>query len=100
MFYNKNQILGVYDELMQFYNMLDQYKLNFMMDRKIFLVLNGGGQWIRDFKNGLCIMEKICFNIIGFIQLVYVVKMMVFDDFDGFNDCQLFICLKERDVDY
>ena len=35
-----------------------------------------------------------------FIQPVYVVKMMALDDFDGFNDRQLFICPKERDVDY
>ena len=100
MFHNKNQILGAYDELTQFYNMLDQYKSNSTMDRKTLLALNGGGQWTRDFKNGSCTMEKTCLNITGFIQPAYVVKMMALDDFDGFNDRQLFICPKERDVDY
>lgn len=97
---NRNQILGTYDELTQFYNMLDQYKSNSTMDRKTLLALNGGGQWTRDFKNGSCTMENTCFNITGFIQPAYVVKMMALDDFDGFNDRQLFICPKERDVDY
>ena len=97
---NRNQILGAYDELTQFYNMLDQYKTNSTMDRKTLLALNGGGQWTRDFKNGSCTMENTCFNITGFIQPAYVVKMMALDDFDGFNDRQLFICPKERDVDY
>lgn len=97
---NRNQILGAYDELTQFYNMLDQYKSNSTMDRKTLLALNGGGQWTRDFKNGSCTMENTCFNITGFIQPAYVVKMMALDDFDGFNDRQLFICPKERDVDY
>ena len=44
--------------------------------------------------------EKNMLNITGFIQPVYIVKMMALDDFDGFNDQQLFICPKERDVDY
>lgn len=97
---NRNQILGAYDELTQFYNMLDQYKSNSTTDRKTLLALNGGGQWTRDFKNGSSTMENTCFNITGFIQPAYVVKMMALDDFDGFNDRQLFICPKERDVDY
>ena len=80
MFHNKNQILGAYDELTQFYNMLDQYKSNSTMDRKTLLALNGGGQWTRDFKNGSCTMEKTCLNITGFIQPAYVVKMMALND--------------------
>lgn len=100
MFHNKNQILGAYDELTQFYDMLDQYKSNSKMDRKTLLAVNGGGEWTRDFENGSCTMEKTCLNITSFIQPVYVVKMMALDDFDGFNDRLLFICPEERDVDY
>lgn len=100
MFNNGKQILGAYDELTQFYNMLDQCKSNSTMDRKTLLALNGGGQWTREFKNGSCTMERTCLNITGFIQPAYVVKMMALDDFDGFNDQQLFICPKEKNVDY
>lgn len=38
-------------------------------------------------------------KITGFIQPACVVMMMTLDDFDGFNDRQLFICPKERHVD-
>jgi hypothetical protein len=44
-------------------------------------------------------MENTCLNITGFIQPAYVVKMLSQDDYDGFNDRQLYVCPKERDVD-
>ena len=47
---NNNKVLRAYDELTQFYNMLDNYKTNSTMDRKTLLALNGGAQWTRDFK--------------------------------------------------
>ena len=97
---NNNQILGAYDELTQFYNMLDHYKSNSTMDRKTLLALNGGAAWTRDFKNGSATMDTTCLNITGFIQPAYVVKLLAQDDFDGFNDRQLYVCPAERDVDY
>ena len=39
-------------------------------------------------------------NITGFIQPAYVVKMLSQDDYDGYNDRQLYVCPEERDVDY
>ena len=97
---NNNKVLGAYDELTQFYNMLDHYKTNSTMDRKTPLALNGGAQWTRDFKNGSATMDSTCLNITGFIQPAYVVKLLSQDDFDGFNDRQLYVCPAERDVDY
>lgn len=97
---NNNQILGAYDELTQFYNMLDHYKTNSTMDRKTLLALNGGAAWTRDFKNGSATMDNTYLNITGFIQPAYVVKLLAQDDFDGFNDRQLYVCPAERDVDY
>lgn len=83
---NDNKVLGAYDELTQFYNMLDHYKTNSTMDRKALLALNGGAQWTRDFKNGSATMDSTCLNITGFIQPAYVVKLLSQDDFDGFNE--------------
>jgi len=97
---NNNKVLGAYDELTQFYNMLDHYKTNSTLDRKTLLALNGGAQWTRDFKNGSATMDSTCLNITGFIQPAYVVKLLSQDDFDGFNDRQLYVCPVERDVDY
>ena len=97
---NNNKVLGVYDELTQFYNMLDHYKTNSMLDRKTLLALNGGAQWTWDFKNGSATMDSTCLNITGFIQPAYVVKLLSQDDFDGFNDRQLYVCPVERDVNY
>ena len=97
---NDNKVLGAYDELTQFYNMLDHYKTNSTMDRKTLLALNGGAQWTRDFKNGSATMDSTCLNITGFIQPAYVVKLLSQDDFDGFNDRQLYVCPAESDVDY
>ena len=79
--------------------MRDQDKSNSMMERKTLLALNGGVKWTMDFKNGSCTMEKKCLNIKGFILPAYVV-MMALNDFDGFNNQQIFIRLKERDVEY
>jgi len=45
-------------------------------------------------------MHSTCLNITGFIQPAYVVKLLTQDDFDGFNDRQLYVCPAERDVDY
>ena len=81
---NNNKVLGAYDELTQFYNMLDHYKSNSTLDRKTLLALNGGAQWTRDFKNGSATMDSTCLNITGFIQPAYVVKLLSQDDFDGF----------------
>lgn len=97
---NNNQILGVYDELTQFYNMVDIYKSNSTMDRKTLLALNGGGAWTRDYKNGSATMDNTCLNITGFIQPAYVVKLLAQDDFDDFNDRLLYVCPAERDLDY
>ena len=97
---NNNKVLGAYDELTQFYNMLDHYKTNSTVDRKTLLALKGGVQWTRDFKNGSATMDSTCLNIIGFIQPAHVVKLLAQDDFDGFNDRQLYVCPAERDVDY
>ena len=97
---SNNKVLGAYDELTQFYNMLDHYKTNSTMDRKTLLALNGEAQWTRDFKNGSATMDSTCLNITGFIQPAYVVKLLAQDDFDGFNDRQLYVCPAERDVDY
>ena len=83
---NNNKVLGAYDKLTQFYNMLDHYKSNSTLDRKTLLALNGGAQWTRDFKNGSATMDSTCLNITGFIQPAYVVKLLSQDDFDGFND--------------
>ena len=80
--------------------MLDYYKTNSTMDRKTLLALNGGAQWTRDFKNSSATMDSTCLNITGFIQPAYVVKLLSQDDFDGFNDRQLYVCPAERDVDY
>ena len=65
---NNNKVLGAYDQLTQFYNMLDHDKTNSTMDRKTLLALNGGAQWTRDFKNGSATMDSTCPNITGFIQ--------------------------------
>lgn len=97
---NNNQILGVYDELTQFYNMVDIYKSNSTMDRKTLLALNGGGAWTRDYKNGSATMDNTCLNITGFIQPAYVVKLLAQDDFDDFNDRLLYVCPAECDLDY
>ena len=64
---NNNKVLGAYDELTQFYNMLDHDKSNYTMARKTLLSLNGGGQWTRDFKNGSATMDATCLNITGFL---------------------------------
>ena len=45
-------------------------------------------------------MDSTCLNVTGFIQPVYVVKLLSQDDFDGFNGRQLYVCPAERDVDY
>ena len=45
-------------------------------------------------------VELQCPKITGFIQPAYVVKLLSQDDFDGFNDRQLYVCPVERDVDY
>ena len=97
---NDNKILGAYDELTQFYNMLDHYKANSTMVRKTLLALNGGGQWTKDFKNWSATMNTTCLNITGFIQPAYVVKILAQDDFSGFNNRQLYVCPAERAVDY
>jgi hypothetical protein len=34
------------------------------------------------------------------LRTLYVVKMLPQDDYDGFNDRQLYVCPKERDVNY
>ena len=73
---NDNKFLGAYDELTQFYNMLDHYKTNSTMDRKTLLALNGGTQWTRDFKNGTATMDSTCLNITGLIQPAYVVHFV------------------------
>lgn len=70
------------------------------MDRKTLLALNGGAQWTRDFKNGSAITDFTCLTITVFIQPAYVVKLLAQDDFDGFNDWQLYVCLPECYVDY
>ena len=36
-------------------------------------------------------MDSTCLNITGFIQPAYVVKLLSQDDFDGFNDRQLYV---------
>ena len=82
---NNNKVLSAYDELTQFYNMLDQYKTNSTMGRKTLLALNGGAQWTRDFKNGSVTMDSTCLSQ---------------DDFDGFNDRPLYVCPAERNIDY
>ena len=45
-------------------------------------------------------MDSPCLNITSFIQPAYVVKLQAQDDFDGFNNRQLYVCPAERDVDY
>ena len=86
---NNNKVLGAYDELTQFYNMLDHYKSNSTLDRKTLLALNGGAQWTRDFKNGSATMDSTCLNITGFIQPAYVVKLLSQDrgGMKVFPDC-------------
>ena len=75
---------SAYDELTQFYNMLDHYKTNSTMGRKTLLALNGGVQWTRDFKNGSVTMDSTCLSQ---------------DDFDCFNDQPLYVCPAERNID-
>ena len=82
-------------------------KTNSSLDRKTLLALNGGAQWTRDFKpllNGLSRgfpdINQICLNITGFIQPAYIVKLLSQDDYDDFNDQQLYVCPAEHDVDY
>ena len=82
---NNNKVLSAYDELTQFYNMLDQYKTNSTMGRKTLLALNGGAQWTRDFKNGSVTMNSTCLS---------------HDDFDAFNDQLLYVRPLERNIDY
>ena len=82
---NSNKVLGAYDELTQFYNMLDHDNTNSTLDRKTLFALNGGTQWTRDFKNGSATMDSTCL-----IQPAYAVKLLSQDDFDGFNDRQLY----------
>ena len=70
------------------------------MHRKTLITLNSGSSWSRNYRNyGACAsMTKTAFNISGFIQPAFVVKMLLSDDADGFNDHQLFAFPPQRDI--
>lgn len=45
-------------------------------------------------------MNNTNFNIAGFIQPYYIMELLHRDDYDGFNDRQLFDVLQEIEVNY
>ena len=82
-----------------FYGQLDLFKhMGSTIDRKTLLTLNGGGSWLRNFKNYSATVEKTAFNITGFIQPAFVHQMLHSSDHDGMNDRQLFDFPPEHDV--
>lgn len=92
---NNGTVLGFFDELTLLYETIQHSKGKSSVDRKIFLTLNGGDSWERDFLTGSSVIQKTCLNIVGFIQPKYVVNLLANDDADGFNDRQLFTCPPE-----
>lgn len=101
---NKNQILALYDEMSVMYSQLDAYKHSgSRLDRSTLLDLYNGGSWSRNFKNkdnSTIKMQQTCFNMCGFIQPSFVVKMLESTDPDAFNDRQFFICPEEVEYKY
>ena len=96
---NNSQILGMYDEMSVMYGQLDAYKHSgSRLDRSTLLDLYNGGSWSRNFKNKdhtAIKMQETSFNMCGFIQPSFIVKMMESSDPDAFNDRQFFICPEE-----
>lgn len=93
---NNGNVLGFFDEMTLLYDTIQHSKGKSNVDRKIFLSLNGGDAWERDFQQtGSSVIHKTCLNIVGFIQPKYVVQLLATDDADGFNDRQLFSCPSE-----
>ena len=81
---NNCQILGMYDEMSVMYSQFDAYKhQGSKLDRSTLLELCGGGSWSRSFKNKehtTCKMQECSFNMCGFIQPSFVVKMLEGND--------------------
>ena len=96
---NNGQLLGLFDEMSTLYSLLDLFKHSgSVMDRKTLITLNGGTSWTRNYRNYSASMPNTAFNISGFIQPLFVEKMLMCDDADGFNDRQLFCFPPQRDV--
>ena len=98
---NGNKILALYDEMTMFYGLLDLFKPNGCShDRKTSLNSYNGGKWSRNFQTIQGKMNNTNFNIGGFIQPYYIMELLHRDDYDGFNDRQLFDVLQEIEVNY
>lgn len=101
---NNCQILGMYDEMSVMYGQLDAYKhLGSRLDCSTLLDLYNGGSWCRNFKNkesASTKMRQTSFNMCGFMQPSFMVKMLSNIDPDGFNDRQFFVCSEEVDKKY
>lgn len=93
---NNGSVCGFFDEMTLLYDAIQHSKGKSSVDRKIFLSLNGGDCWERDFLTGSSVIPATCLNIVGFIQPKYVIQLLAQDDADGFNDRQLFTCPPER----
>lgn len=98
---NKCQILAMFDEMSVMYSQLDAYKHpGSRLDRCTLLDLYGAGSWSRNFKNkenSTVKMPKTSFNMCGFS---FIVKMLIPEDVDAFNDRQFFVCPAEVEYKY
>ncbi len=79
---NNSQILAMYDEMSVMYGQLDAYK---HLGSK--LELYSGKSWSSHFKNkeqsSSSKMQETAFNMCGFIQPSFIVKMLENNDADG-----------------
>ena len=97
---NDGRVVALYDEISLLYEQLDKYKSG-NSDRKTFLSLINGNPWRRNFRTSNSIVPTTHFNIIaGFVQPDVIVNLLHSNDYDGFCDHQLFVCLPEQDADY
>lgn len=97
---NGSQMLGLFDEFSLLNELISNNKGGkSLLDRKVFLSLYNGGEWVRDYINQSSVpaMHSTCLNLTGFVQPKIVVKQLINDDADGFNDRFLFVCPPERD---